>query len=105
MALEVLADTAPGTVLNLNVPNLAMGKLGEPRAATLAVRGRWRPEVREVEGGLRVRGVRRSGRLEPGSDAALLSAGHPVLTPLSPVAENTRVHLADLLARLIRRPA
>jgi 5'-nucleotidase len=105
MALEVLAGTAPGTVLNLNVPNLALGTLGEPRAATLAVKGRWQPEVNEVQGGLQVRGVRRPGRLEPGSDAALLSAGHPVLTPLASVDEDTRVHLADLLAGITRRPA
>jgi 5'-nucleotidase len=105
MGLEVLAATAPGTVLNLNVPNLDSGKLGEPRAATLAVKGRWQPEVNEVEGGLRVRGVRRPGRLEPGSDAALLSAGHPVLTPLSSVARDPAILLADLLAGVTRRPA
>jgi len=105
MALEALATTAPGTVLNLNVPNLTLDKLGEPRVATLAVKGRWQPEVSEVEGGLRVRGVRRPGRLEPGSDAALLSAGHPVLTPLSSVAQDHGVRLADLLAGAGLRPA
>lgn len=105
MALEVLAGTAAGTVLNLNVPNLEVSSLGEPRAATLAVKGRWQPEVSEVEGGLQVRGVRRPGRLEPGSDAALLTAGHPVLTPLASVEEDLRVPLADLLARVTRRPA
>lgn len=105
MALEVLAGTAPGTVLNLNVPNLELGRLGEPRAATLAVKGRWQPEVNAVEGGLQVRGVRRAGRLEPGSDAALLSAGHPVLTPLASVDSDDRVCLGDLLAGVSRRPA
>jgi 5'-nucleotidase len=105
MALDVLAATTPGTVLNLNVPNLALGKLGEPRAATLAVKGRWQPEVNEVEGGLQVRGARRPGRLETGSDAALLSAGHPVLTALSSVARDPAVALADLLTGIVLRPA
>jgi 5'-nucleotidase len=105
MAMEVLAGTAPGTVLNLNVPNLDLSRLGEPRAATLAVKGRWQPEVNEVEGGLQVRGVRRPGRLEPGSDAALLSAGHPVLTPLASVEAADGVPLAELLAGATRRPA
>ncbi|MGI8815632.1 MAG: 5'/3'-nucleotidase SurE, partial [Pseudonocardia sp.] len=98
MALDVLADTAPGTVLSLNVPNLSVGKLGDPRATPLAARGRWRPEVRAVDGGLRVHGVRRGGPLEPGSDAAPLAASPPTLTTLSPVAEDTRVRLAEMLA-------
>jgi 5'-nucleotidase len=105
MALAVLAGTAPGTVINLNVPNLALAKLGEPRAATLAVKGRWQPEMNVVEGGLQVRGVRRPGRLESGSDASLLSAGHPVLTPLSSVAEDPGVALVDLLTGVTRRLA
>jgi 5'-nucleotidase len=96
--LETLADTDPGTVLNLNVPNLPLAKLGETVAVPLAVRGRWSPEVRAVDGGLQVRGVRRSGPLDPGSDTALLAAGHPTLTPLTPIAENTRVRLTKLAA-------
>jgi 5'-nucleotidase len=105
MALEVLAATPPGTALSLNVPNLPVERLGEPRAATLVAAGRWRPEVSEVEGGLRVRGVRRPGTLPPGSDAALLSAGHPTLTAVAPMAEDPGVRLEELLSRLTRRPA
>lgn len=96
--LDVLADTDPGTVLSLNVPNLQVAALGELVAVPLAVQGRWRPEVQQVDGGLRVRGVRRSGPLDPGSDTALLAAGHPTLTPLAPIAEDTRVRLEKLAA-------
>lgn len=100
--LEVLAGTEPGTVLSLNVPNLALDALGTPAAAPLARRGQWIPEVRQEDRGLRVRGVRRGGSLEPGSDTALLAAGHPTLTPLSTVAEDPRVRLDELAAA---RPA
>jgi 5'-nucleotidase len=100
--LDVLAGTEPGTVLSLNVPNLALDALGELVAAPLAERTRWIPEVREEDGGLRVRGVRRAGSLERGSDTALLAAGHPTLTPLTSVAEDPRVRLDGLAAR---RPA
>jgi 5'-nucleotidase len=96
MALEVLAGAAKGTVLNLNVPNLPLDRLGEPKATPLAVHGRWQPEVRAVDGGIRIRGTRRSGPLEAGSDTALLAAGHPTFTPLSPITEDPNVSLADL---------
>lgn len=97
-ALDVLAGTDPGTVLSLNVPNLAVDALRAMAAAPLAVRSRWIPEIRAVDGGLRVRGVRRAGSLEPGSDCALLAAGHPTLTPVSPIAEDPAVRLDALAA-------
>jgi 5'-nucleotidase len=105
MALEVLAETPAGTALSVNVPNLPVGRLGEPRAATLVDAGRWKPEVSEVEGGLRIRGARRPGTLAPGSDAALVAAGHPTLTVVTPVADDPGVPLDELLSRLARRPA
>ncbi|MGQ0480497.1 MAG: 5'/3'-nucleotidase SurE [Pseudonocardia sp.] len=103
--VELLAGCARGTVLSLNVPNLAPGSLGEPMAAVLAERGRWKPEVRAVEDGLRVRGARRPGTLEPGSDAALLAAGHPTVTALLPVGQRDTAELAAALTRTYRRPA
>ncbi len=105
MMVEVLSGCAEGTVLSLNVPNLAPGQLGGPRAAELAERGRWKPEVREVEGGLRVRGIRRPGTMKPGTDAALLDAGHPTVTALLPVGQRNTAELAAMLTRTNRRPA
>jgi 5'-nucleotidase len=96
--LGLLADTPPGTVLTLNVPDLPTASLGKPKVARLASHGRLRARVDLRDGGLGVRMVGSEDELEPGSDAALLAAGHPTLTALRPVTEDPTVPLAELLA-------
>jgi len=102
--LEVLTATEVGTVLSLNVPNLPPRQLGELKAATLASRSSWRPRISQVEGGLWVRGIRASETPEPGSDVALLAAGHPTVTLMQPVASASPASWEELLARSVSRP-
>ena len=103
--LEVLAATPAGTTLTLNLPDLPADQLGELRAAPLANRNRRRGQVSGTEGGLRVSGVQSTEALEPGHDAALLDAGHPTLTAVRPVSQDTSLPLDDLLVQLVRNPA
>lgn len=105
--LDLLADTPAGTVLTLNVPNLPAERLAPLRVASLATQGTLQTRVDSVDGsGLRVRLAERYGQVEPGSDVALLAAGHPTLTAVRSVSEDAVVPLADLVAaRLDGRPA
>jgi 5'-nucleotidase len=92
MQLEtVLAelDEAPaGTVLNLNAPACPPERARELRWATLDRFGSVRLAIASVaESWVQVE-YRSTGRdLDPGSDTALLAAGHPTLTAIEGVSE------------------
>lgn len=97
--LDLLAGTPAGTVLSLNVPDRPVNQLRELRAATLCADGQLQARVDNHDpGGLAVRMVGSDLELAPGSDAALLAAGHPTLTALRSVTEDLSLPLADLLA-------
>ncbi|MBW4718613.1 5'/3'-nucleotidase SurE [Saccharothrix obliqua] len=82
-----LAALPPGTTLNLNVPN--QPHAGAPRRASLAEFGAVRSRVKQGDdGSITLTSVFVEGDQPPGSDAALLAAGHPTLTPLRPVTED-----------------
>lgn len=89
--LDRLLAARPGTVFSLNVPNRTVGELGELREARLAAFGSVQVRVDERLGpagsGLHMRVAEQSTPPEPGTDTALLAAGHPTLTALQPVAE------------------
>jgi 5'-nucleotidase len=89
-----------GTVLNVNVPDRPVGELGRPRWATLAGSGRVGDRLTRVEDGVvELATVRLDGEPEPGSDAALLAAGHPTVTVLHGVGADAgamREPLPDL---------
>ena len=96
-ALDMLVDLEPGTVLNLNVPNVAAERLGPLRRARLARFGTVQSRVKRLDdGGLEIFSVNVNEELEPGTDAALLAAGHPTITPLRSVDEDTAVELPAL---------
>lgn len=86
--LRDLLEAAPGTVLNLNVPNLASAAGLAPRSATLAPFGIVQATAAEAgEGGVRLT-VADVGEVDdPSSDAMLLAAGHATLTALSGLRE------------------
>lgn len=96
--LALLADLPEGTVLSLNAPDRPPSECGPLRHAALAPFGAVQTRVdsaasdhwqlQEVEG---------DGTPDPGTDTALLAAGHPTLTALSPVGEDAGVGLADRL--------
>ncbi|GAA2829167.1 5'/3'-nucleotidase SurE [Crossiella cryophila] len=87
--LKLLWELPPGSVLNLNVPNVPIGKLGPLRRASLAAHGTVQSRVRHLDGGgLELVTVESEGVVEDGSDVALLAQGCPTVTPLCSVAED-----------------
>lgn len=82
--IDLLARQPGGTVLNLNVPNVDMEELGEPREVPLAPFGIVQTLVSEADqtsARLTVAEAE-SGHFEPGSDAEVLSSGQPTLTAI-----------------------
>ncbi|WHT15982.1 5'/3'-nucleotidase SurE [Crossiella sp. CA-258035] len=92
--LKLLWELPPGSVLNLNVPNVPVGRLGPLRRASLAEHGTVQSRVRHLDGGgLELVTVEVEGEIEAGSDVALLAQGCPTVTPLCSVAEDAGVVL------------
>lgn len=84
--LELLLSAPAATVLSLNVPDLPAAELGPIRHAQLARGGAVQARVDDVrDGGLRLAEFEMSEEPEPGTDSALLAAGHPTLTELRSV--------------------
>jgi 5'-nucleotidase len=83
--LDALLATPEGTVLSLNVPDLPAGELGELREATLVPFGAVQITMVHGEGTLHATLADTPAPAEPGSDVALLRAGHPTITALSTV--------------------
>ncbi len=107
-AAEVMSGILPavarldgGTVVNVNVPNVPAGGIGPPRWARLASFGRVQSRFNHVRDGvIEIATVVVDGELEPGTDAALLAAGHATITPLRSVTEDGDLMTGDLLNRL-----
>jgi len=99
--LPFLMEQAPGTVLNLNVPNLAGAELPQYRAATLA-------EFGIVQTTLAERGLQHvrlsvedtTGEAHEDSDFKLLAAGFAPVTAIQAVTEATIPGLQDSLPQL-----
>lgn len=84
--LELLLDAPETTVLSLNVPDRPVSELGPIRHARLARGGAVQTRVDEVrDGDVRMAEFEISDEPEPGTDSALLAAGHPTLTELRSV--------------------
>jgi len=96
-ALDLLLAAEPGAVLNLNVPNLAPERLRPLRRASLASFGTVQSRVKRLDdGSMKIYSMSSDDEPEPGTDAALLAAGHPTITPLRSVDEDHELVLADL---------
>lgn len=86
--LSRLLDLPPATVLNVNVPNVALHDLQGIRQATLARFGVVETRITNAtEGYLEVSLVDTGAKLEEGSDTALVSAGYATVTPLQSIKE------------------
>lgn len=84
--LELLLAAPETTVLSLNVPDRPATELGPIRHARLARGGAVQTRVDEVrDGDVRMAEFEISEEPEPGTDSALLAAGHPTLTELRSV--------------------
>ena len=95
------SDAAPpGTVLNLNVPNVPLDRVAGARSATLAPFGTVRSSVVEPapDGGrLQVEFHPTDKDLPPESDTALVAAGFVAVTALSGIGIDDRVELSAVL--------
>ncbi|WBB80543.1 5'/3'-nucleotidase SurE [Micromonospora sp. WMMD882] len=91
--LPWLLDAAPGTVLNLNVPDLPAAEVAGLRQATLAPFGQVQMTVAETgEGYVRTSVEENGGRRLPGTDLALLADGYAAVTAVQGLA-----HLPDVV--------
>jgi 5'-nucleotidase len=101
--LDVLLAGPDGTVLSLNVPDVPGSELRELREARLSRFGSVQVRVDQVsaEDGdvLHARDAELSTPPEPGTDTALLVAGHPTLTELQAVSERPGVLDGGVLRR------
>lgn len=95
--LKLLADLPAGSVLNLNVPNVASDQVKPVQWAALADFGVVQSRVERLRDGfIDVTTVAVDTELEPGTDAALLAEGHATLTALRSVSEVPRADLPSL---------
>jgi 5'-nucleotidase len=86
--LPTLLGLPPGTVLNLNVPDLPEARILGLRQATLAAFGQVQIAVAESgEDYVRTSIEENGARLVPGTDLALLADGYAAVTPLRPLSE------------------
>ena len=100
--LPSLASAPPGTVLNLNVPDLAPDEVRGLREAPLASFGAVQTNILESGKGYVVTGMSEIDvSSEPESDAALLTAGWATLTALRPVCQAGDVRLRELVGDVL----
>jgi 5'-nucleotidase len=103
-AIDWLAETGPGVVLNLNVPDLPPERLAGARAATLAPFGTVRSAVVETaEGGGRLQMELRPVNVElpPDCDTALVKAGYVAVSAISGIQIDPQVDVGDLMSTLV----
>jgi 5'-nucleotidase len=99
-AVGWLAEAPPCTVLNLNVPNVALDRLNGARSATLAPFGTVRSSVVEAapDGGrLQIEFRPTDQELPPESDTAIVAQGFVSVTALSGIGVDDRVDVSAVL--------
>ena len=103
--LPTLTHTPPGTILNLNVPDLHVDGIRGLRRASLARFGQVQMSVAEAgEGYVRTAVQAADEPLEPGTDLAALAEGFAVVTPLRAPGEATDVKF-NLETIVVQTPA
>jgi 5'-nucleotidase len=103
--LPTLTHTPPGTVLNLNVPDLHPDGIRGLRRAGLARFGQVQVSIAEAgEGFVRTAVQAAEEELEPGTDLAALAEGFAVVTPIRAPGEATDVRL-NLESIRVQTPA
>lgn len=105
-ALDWIAASPPGTVLNVNVPDLPLDRLRGVRQAALASFGTVEAAVRESGSApftIQLRG--NDAEPEEGTDSALLGAGWVTVTSLLGVRADRGIDVAGDLERAISRAA
>jgi 5'-nucleotidase len=101
VVLPLLLDTPPGSVLNVNVPDLPRDRLGSLRATRLARFGTVQSRIEQQgESGLRRVPTEVEGDVEPGTDAAALAEGYVTISAVQPVTDATEPMLPERLPGL-----
>jgi len=101
VVLPLLLDTPPGSVLNVNVPDLPPGQLGSLRATRLARFGTVQNRIEQKgESGLRRVPTEVEGDVEPGTDAAVLAEGYVTISAVQPVTDAAEPMLPERLPDL-----
>ncbi len=100
-ALEWLVDQPAKTVVNLNVPNVALDEVRGVRWATLAPFGTVRAAIVESQGGtgLQMELAEHDAQLPEGSDTALIRAGYASVTLLQGITAAPEVGVAEVIER------
>jgi len=92
--LPTVLEAEPGTVFNVNAPNVPLGEVRGLARAALARFGAVQTNVAERgEGYVKVALAEIDAEYEPGTDAALIAAGYATITPLRAVCEAGEVPL------------
>jgi 5'-nucleotidase len=103
--LPMLTDTPPGTILNLNVPDLHLDGIRGLRRARLARFGQVQMSIAEAgEGFVRTAVQAAEEELEPGTDLTALAESCAVVTPIRSPGEATDVKL-DLESIRMQAPS
>ena len=97
--LPALLDSEPGSVFNVNAPNVPLDEVRGFEPARLARFGAVQTNVAERgEGYVKVTLAEIEADYEPGTDAALLAAGYASITTLQAVCEAGAVRVPELAA-------
>ena len=96
--LPTLVESEPGTVFNVNAPNIPLDEVKGFEWARLARFGAVQTNVAERgEGYVKVALAEIDAEYEPGTDAALITSGYATITPLQAVCEAAAARLAELV--------
>ncbi|MCA1843951.1 MAG: 5'/3'-nucleotidase SurE [Actinobacteria bacterium] len=94
--LPSLLASEPGTVLNINAPNIPLDEMRGLERARLARFGAVQTNVAERgEGYVKLALAELDAEYEAGTDAALIAAGYATVTPLQAVCEAAMVRLSE----------
>jgi 5'-nucleotidase len=95
--LPAVLDLPAGSILNVNVPNVAAADLLPLRWATLSRSGRAEVGVNHADDGtIELRTVFVPGKRAAGTDATLLTEGHATITALRSVGEHDELMTSEL---------
>jgi len=99
----LVVSAPPRTVVNCNVPNLALSELRGIRWARLARSGLIRSALVDANGAANMQLELGFGEPPPGdeSDEALTALGYATVTPLASVAEDVRPDVREAIGRLL----
>ena len=97
--LPTLLESEPGSVFNINSPNIPLDQVRGFEPARLARFGAVQTNVAERgEGFVKVALAEIDAQYEPGTDAALIAAGFASITTLQAVCEAGAVRVPELAA-------